>query len=403
MRIAFLLDGSSRRAFDLARGLVDRGYKVDLVLSRTNRHHEALENLRLFVLDDRTADGFKQGGADTPAQVTRVNKRLEPSGWFRLARALSWDARCLFKPRLIRQIRALACYVKREQPDCVFLNLTNPKSAMLLGCRVLAKHSPVVAVAHSHIKYRRYRYRSRYRRLYIDASQLVGVSQGVSNSLAVAAGVGVENVKTIYNGVDLTNLRKRMEEPPSDPWLLNRGVPIVVTAGRLTGAKDYPTLIKAFARLASQRPCHLIILGEGKARRKLARLIRVLNLTDRISLPGWVDNPFAYMSRASLFVVSSRREGFSMVLLQALACGCPCVSTDCHSGPAEILQNGQYGPLVPVGDDAALAEAMERVLDHPPNKQVLQERATHFSTERTLVAYDQLISTVGRHAGYLSR
>ena len=166
---------------------------------------------------------------------------------------------------------------------------------------------------------------------------------------------------------------------------------MILAAGRLTAQKDYPTLIKAFARLNAQRPSRLIILGEGRMRKALERLVKGLDLTDHVSLPGWVENPFAFMSRASLFVLSSRFEGLPGVLVQALACGCPCVSTNCPAGPAEILQDGKFGPLVPVGDEQALADAMYGTLAQPPERHMLQQRAGYFSLERAVTAYEKLI------------
>ena len=114
-------------------------------------------------------------------------------------------------------------------------------------------------------------------------------------------------------------------------------------------------------------------------------------MAERVSLPGWAPNPFAYMNRAAVFVVSSKYEGLSLVLIEALACGCPVASTDCPSGPAEILCNGEVGLLVPVGDHAALAAAMEHLLDHPPEKKTLRARAQQFSVEACAEHYDRLI------------
>lgn len=163
--------------------------------------------------------------------------------------------------------------------------------------------------------------------------------------------------------------------------------------------KDYPTLIKAFADLMARRPCRLIILGEGKKRKDLEDLVEGLRLADQVSLPGWVDNPFAFMSHASLFVLSSLHEGLPGVLVQALACGCPCVSTDCPAGPSEILRGGEFGPLVPVGDDVALADAMYRVLAQPPERHMLQQRAADFSSDQAVTAYEKLISAIVRSSG----
>ena len=124
-----------------------------------------------------------------------------------------------------------------------------------------------------------------------------------------------------------------------------------------------------------------------------------LGLGDLVSLPGWVENPFAFMSRASVFVVSSIHEDLPTVLVEALACGCPCVSTDCPAGPAEILRNGEFGSLVPVGDEVELAEAMHLVLDRPANRRVLQSRAADFSLEKVAAAYESLLSNLMSSSG----
>jgi len=129
-------------------------------------------------------------------------------------------------------------------------------------------------------------------------------------------------------------------ESPNHPWLMEGQEPVILAAGRLSPEKGFSTLIQAFARLAAKRACRLVILGEGRQRGDLERLVNDSRLMDRVSMPGWTTNPFAYMSRAALFVLSSVREGLGLVLIEALACGCPCVSTDCPSGPREILQGG---------------------------------------------------------------
>jgi len=136
-----------------------------------------------------------------------------------------------------------------------------------------------------------------------------------------------------------------------------------VAVGRLQMQKDYPTLLHAFAQVRKNRPVRLLILGEGKDRLALEELIKELGLEQDVSLPGFVMNPYAYMARASLFVLSSRWEGLPTVLIEALCCGTPVVSTDCPSGPREILRDGQYGQLVPVGDVDGLAQAIEAALN----------------------------------------
>ena len=227
------------------------------------------------------------------------------------------------------------------------------------------------------------------------AAHFVAVSRGVAHNLAATLAVPDADITTIYNPVVTADLSLKIAAPPNHPWLSSdTATPVVLAAGRLSEQKDFSTLIKAFARIAARRTCRLIILGEGQKRKDLEDLILGLGLGDRVSLPGWVENPFAFMARASLFVLSSRFEGLPGVLVQALACGCPSVSTDCPAGPSEILQGGKLGPLVPVGDHVALAKAMEQVLDRPPDRRVLQERGAEFSVENTVGAYENLIAKV---------
>ncbi len=130
-------------------------------------------------------------------------------------------------------------------------------------------------------------------------------------------------------------------------------------------AKDFSVLIRAFAKVRAKRDCRLVILGEGELRPELEALVRELDVQDSVQLPGFVNNPYAWMSRAELFVLSSAWEGFGNVLVEAMACGATVVSTDCPSGPSEILEGGKWGPLVPVGDVDALAERMLEALSSP--------------------------------------
>jgi glycosyltransferase involved in cell wall biosynthesis len=157
-------------------------------------------------------------------------------------------------------------------------------------------------------------------------------------------------------------------------------------------------LIRAFAHLRRSRPLRLVILGEAteaaetpKRRAELMRLASDLGVAEDVDLPGYVDNPYPWMARAAVLVLSSTYEGFGNVLPEAMACGCPVVSTDCPSGPAEILDGGRYGRLVPVGDDRALSEAIAATLDDPPDPEALRQRATVFSVERAIDQYERLV------------
>ena len=392
MHIAFVFHGVGRMELNLARELTARGHQVDFVLLHTVVNFPVPPEIRLFTATNDRQGLTGNGAADALARAVALESRSTPGDWLRMASALSWDPLCLPGPRLVRQARALASYMAERKPDVILPSLSRPKTATLLGCRLLPEHPPVVPTVHNPV--RRYRHRRRYRHLAKDAAHFVGVSQGVAKGLAGVLGGSFDNITPIYNPVVTPEIQARMKEPPSHPWLADGGAPVILSAGRLAGQKDFPTLIKAFARLAARRPCRLIIMGEGRMRRRLERMVRGLGLEDRISLPGWVDNPFALMSRASLFVVSSRYEGLSMVLVEALACGCPGVSTDCRFGPPEILRQGELGALAPVGDPRGLAEAMERVLDRPPDARLLRERAADFSVDRAVEAYEKLFSTL---------
>ena len=411
MHIAFIITdlgggGAERVVLNLAGGLLDRGHKVDVVLlrtwERTRVNYQVPEGVRLFTIGGRPGKSSVEGAADVSGRRIQLGGRFMPLDWVHMAGAVGWNPFCLPEPRHVRQARALASYMERYKPDCVLSNLPAADVSTLWATRFVAEPPPIIPVLHSFVGRENWRRLRRYRYLLARAARFVGVSGGVSASLSANMGVPGDGITTIYNPVVTPDLQVRMAERPDHPWLQGRETPVILSVGRLTHEKDHFTLIKAFARLAAGRSCRLIILGEGGLRKELEGLVADLKLTDRVSLPGWVENPFAYMSRASLFVLSSIYEGLSMVLVEALACGCPCVSTDCPAGPAEVLEDGRVGPLVPAGDETALAEAMDRVLDQPPDGQVLKGRAAFFSADRAVAAYEDLLSTVVS-AGHRSR
>ena len=419
MHIAFVLaslagGGAERSILTLARGLIDRGHKVDIVLSNSTQifyPKEVPAEARLFA-SRITSDRFtKENAADVLARLVRLRPRLR-GNWPRLAGALHWNPLNVPAGSQLYRACAIASYTVDEQPDCILPVLTTPHIATLLACQLVKEPPPIIPSFRNIVRFRHPGYKKRYRCLWESAAHFTAVSYGVADDVAAEFGIPLKKITTIYNPTFTPDLHDKMKETPDHPWLLDNGPPTILAVGRLTKQKDYPTLLRAFALLASQRPCRLIILGAETSRSrlgalvqtlkledrvsqsKLEALVQTLKLEDRVSFPGWTENPFAFMSRASLFVLSSRHEGLPGVLVQALACGCPCVSTDCPAGPAEILQSGKLGPLVPVGDEVALAEAMHRVLEQPPDQRMLQQRAAFFSVERAVDAYEQLISRV---------
>ena len=230
------------------------------------------------------------------------------------------------------------------------------------------------------------------RRYYGMTELMIGVSEGVADDIRRMAQLPAERVTAIYNPIITPELSQLAAEPVDHPWFTEHDRPVIISAGRLTRQKDFPTLLRAFATLRAKRPCRLVILGEGKDRAKLEALADELGIAADVALPGHVDNPFAWMAAADLFVLSSIWEGFGNVLAEALAVGTPVVATDCPSGPREILRDGRLGPLVTPGDADALASAMAETLDHPPRIDDLEAALGAFTID---AAADNYARTLG--------
>ena len=199
--------------------------------------------------------------------------------------------------------------------------------------------------------------------LYPWADGIVAVSQGVGDDLAQFVDLDGKHIHVIYNPVVRPELHELARQPLDHPWFRPGEPPVVLGVGRLNPQKDFGTLIRAFAKVVQTREARLLILGEGAQRDELEALVKELHLVQQVSLPGFATEVYAYMSRASLFVLSSKWEGLPGVLIEAMCCGTPVVSTDCPSGPREILKNGMYGDLVPMGSVDALADAIATNLD----------------------------------------
>lgn len=237
------------------------------------------------------------------------------------------------------------------------------------------------------------------RRLYPYLDQIVAVSQGVAEDTARIARIPPERIRVIRNPVITPELQTLAAQPLTHPWLQPGAPPLILAAGRLQRQKDFPTLLRAFARLVETLEARLLILGEGRGRAALERLIQTLGLGGRVELAGFQPNPYAFMARARLFVLSSAWEGSPNVLTEAMALGTPVVATDCPSGPREILGEGRFGPLVPVGDSLALAGAMAQALRDPLPGPALRAAVAEYNLDTSAAAYlDALgLPGPGRH------
>ena len=223
------------------------------------------------------------------------------------------------------------------------------------------------------------------------ADEICAVSQGVAHDLAVTIGIPLEQISVLYNPVISDTIKDQSDSPSGHPWLDAKDRPVILGAGNLIEIKDHATLLRAFATLRSRVRARLIILGEGSQRSRLQHFASDLGVADDINLPGFVQNPLSFMARADVFALSSLVEGLPTVIIEALACGSRIVSTDCPYGPAELLLDGALGHLVPVGDDVALAEALEAALATPADAEASKARARLFSVDAAVADYLSLL------------
>ena len=280
-------------------------------------------------------------------------------------------------------------YLKSERPNALFAFYT-ANFAALWGRWLSGVSLPVIINEHVHptlsaqispnIVDRFMPLLKRFFYSYADA--IVAVSHGVADDLAKVTRIPRERIRVIYNPVVTPDLLRKAEEPVEHPWFSDGSQPVVLGVGRLHIQKDFPTLIKAFAIVRQKRSAKLVILGEGEERPRLEALVKELGLENDVWMPGFVDNPFKFMAKASVFVLSSAWEALPTVLIEALACGCPVVSTDCPSGPSEILEGGKWGKLVPVGDHEKLAEAILETIESSPDREKLKQRGMDFHIDK---------------------
>ncbi len=355
--------GVERMVVSLIRGFVDLGETVDLVLVRADSPHLVR----------------------VPAEVRQV--RLNTSHTLLAAPAL---ARYLRE----RRPRALLAAKDRAGRTAVLARaLAGTRTPILLR---LGTHLSTAMAGRSGLA-RALRYLP-IRILYPRIERIAAVSQGVAEDTARIARVPPDRIRVIRNPVIAPELTAQSEAPCPHPWLQPGQPPVILAVGRFQSQKDFPTLIRAFARVRQGQDCRLLILGEGGLRSSLAALICELGLVRDAELPGFQPNPYAFLARASLFVLSSAWEGSPNVLTEALALGIPAVSTDCPSGPAEILDGGRFGPLVPVGDTESLARAMESTLARPLPAETLKLAVREYEQTTSARRYLEALESAARVA-----
>ena len=299
----------------------------------------------------------------------------------------------------------LASYLRRARPAALLSALPHVNLVAILAARLAGHRVRIVVTEHTEVsKAMQYRefplVRLAFRLIpwiYPLADEIVAVSAGIADDLRRWPWLA-RRVRVIHNPIVEPDLPSLAAAPCDHPWLVPGQPPALLGVGRLSPEKDYPTLMRAADRVRRQRAIRLIIVGEGHRRSELERLRRELALDDVVDLPGWVNNPFALMSRAALVVQSSTYEGLPTVLVEAMACGTPVVATRCSGGSAEILGDGRLGRLVPVADPAALAEAILAALADSRPADALRRQAANFTVERAVAEYRRILfaATTGR-------
>lgn len=325
--------GAERMMLHLAQGFVARGLTVDLILVRATG-----PNLQSIPPNVRVVDLNCAHSRSSIWKLVSYLRRERPRAMLStldMLNVIAILAKWLSGSRT-RLAISITCFISL---------VYDPKNADVFTRSISAR------ITFSALKF-----------LYRFANRIVAISSGVADDCAKLANIPRSRIEVFYLPVITPNLHERAREPISHAWFRPEAPPVIIAVGRLSKAKDYPTLINAFAILLKRKPARLLILGEGECRRELEQLVYDLGLVNEISIPGYVDNQYAFISHASVLALSSAWEGLSNVLVEALACGTQVVSTDCFSGPREILEDGKWGKLVPVGDASALALALEETL-----------------------------------------
>jgi glycosyltransferase involved in cell wall biosynthesis len=302
--------------------------------------------------------------------------------------------------KVSRSIPSLSRYLRTEHPDALIAALEHANTAALIARRLSRASTPVVVTTHTMVSLwmsLRKNLKSQallhlMRLVYPTADAIVAVSRAAASDLSQFVRLPRRRIRVIYNPVPIDEVVSLSSHRVESSWLQPGEPPVVLAVGSLWPYKDHKTLIDAFAIALQEKPIRLVILGEGPERHKLEDQIRRMGLEDDVALPGFVDNPFSWMAKSSVFVLPSRWEGMSLALVEAMACGVTPVVTECPGGPIEVLENGKYGSVTPTGDAPAMADAILRSIDAPADPIQLRRRADDFSVERAVSEYLELLN-----------
>ncbi len=298
-----------------------------------------------------------------------------------------------------RLIFSLAKVMEREKPSLMVPFMPYASFLTLLARRLAGLHMPViisqrnnltVELQHENFPFLKTKLA---RRLFPQAELIHCISQGIKTDLTDNFGLPPEKIVVIYNPFNLREIDVLKQQEVEHPWF-SEAVPVLLACGRLTAQKNYPLLFRAMRQVLEKMQIRLIILGEGEERRNLEVLASRLGLMSHVAFLGFQPNPFRFMSRAKALILSSAWEGFPRVIVEAMACGLPVISTRCPYGPEEIITHGVNGYLVPAGQETPLAEAILQVLNDEALRSRLAQgglrRALDFSTDKVVPQFEEL-------------
>ena len=342
--------GVERMMVNLANEIASRGYRVELVLMKGICPYE---------------DQLAAGVTSVDLGSRHALSSLPPL--FRYLRRRRPAALLAIKFRANNVALAARALARTHTPTTVRVDLAVRSSAPAKAGRRWLRLLPI-------------------RWLYPKADGIIAVSRGVARELIEIVPAAREHTAFVPNPVLADRLFELAAEPLDHPWIAD-DPPLVLGVGRLTRRKGFHVLLQAFAQVRRVRPCHLILVGDGAEASALETLARQLGIAEDVELVGYSANPYAYMARADVLVLSSFSEGSPNVLTEAMALGTPVVATDCPHGPADVLDGGRLAPLVPVGDATAMAEAIIRTLDAPPPSRTLSQAVSAYHVEKAATAY----------------
>lgn len=298
----------------------------------------------------------------------------------------------LNKSRLLFSFPGLIWYFRVNNPDVILSAMTDVNILTILACffsgrkrktRVVISERSYFSLNILQLSYfKRFFLRFLIKISYPHSNKIIAISKGVAEDLSNVLALPKETVSTIYNPAFNPSIIEKSFLEAEHHWLKNETAPVILAVGRLEAVKNFVLLIRAFSKVLQKIDARLIIAGEGSQRKLLESTIKKLDIIDKVSMPGFVVNPYVYMRRSSVFVLSSNFEGFGNVVVEAMACGLPIISTDCPSGPSEILENGKWGKVIPVGDINSMSEAILSTLMGDVSHCDFMKRVNDFSSAK---------------------